>query len=273
VPRLFEHDHAYIFQNADQRIIFAIPYEGAFTLIGTTEVEVRDSAAPVRAESDEIDYLCAQVSRYFQRPVRPADVVWTYSGVRPLIDDEHGNTAEVTRDYRLELDGRAGAPLLNVWGGKITTFRKLAQEAADLLAPALGRQTSGASGAPHWTDDAPLPGGDLSGWIIPSARPDHDIAAFDAELARRHPELPPPLRQRWVRSYGARVALLLAQPLGAEIAPGLHAGELQYLHDHEWARSADDVLWRRSKLGLHLDAAQREAVDAWCRAAWGNPGA
>ncbi len=264
VPRLFAHDHAYIFQNADQRIIFAIPYEGAFTLIGTTDVEVHDGLAPVQIDADEIHYLCSQASRYFQQPVQPADVVWTYAGVRPLIDDEAGNAAAVTRDYRLELDRRAGAPLLNVWGGKITTFRKLAQEAADLLGPALGHWPS------HWTDDALLPGGDLSDWIRPSGRPDRDIKAFEAELARRHPELPAAMRRRWVHAYGSRVALLLARPLGAEVAPGLHAGELQHLHDEEWARCADDVLWRRSKLGLHLSTAERGAVQAWCRAAWGG---
>ncbi len=264
VPRLFEHDHAYIFQNADQRIIFAIPYEEHFTLIGTTDVELHDGLARVQIDADEIDYLCTQASRYFRRPLQPADVVWTYAGVRPLLDDEAGNAAAVTRDYRLELDARAGAPLLNVWGGKITTFRRLAQEAADLLGPALGHRVS------HWTDDALLPGGDLSDWIRPSGRPDRDIAAFDAEVARRHPQLPAALRRRWVRSHGARIALLLARPLGPEVAPGLHAGELDLLHENEWARSADDVLWRRSKLGLHLNRAQQDAVQAWCRAAWGD---
>ena len=141
VPKLFEHDHAYIFQNPDGRIIFAIPYEGEFTLIGTTDVEHHGAIGEARAEPDEIAYLCEQASRYFAKPVTPDEVVWTYSGVRPLIDDESGNPAAVTRDYRLELDsgreGAAQAPLLSVWGGKITTFRKLAEEAADRLAPLL----------------------------------------------------------------------------------------------------------------------------------------
>jgi glycerol-3-phosphate dehydrogenase len=258
VPRLFEHDHAYLFQNPDRRIIFAIPYEGDFTLIGTTDVEHDGAIGEARISAAETDYLCAQASRYFRRPVQPADVVWSYAGVRPLLDDEAGDAAAVTRDYLLELDAEPRqAPLLNVWGGKITTFRKLAEEAANLLSPALGVPLR------HWTESALLPGGDLSSLVPRATRPDRDIAAFDAELARRHPQLPPAMRQRWVRSYGSRVMMLLDQPLGAEVAPGLHEAELRYLHDHEWARSADDVLWRRSKLGLHYSAAQREQVAQW----------
>ena len=152
VPRLFEHDHAYIFQNADGRIIFAIPYEGDFTLIGTTDVEHHGAIGEAHADAEEIAYLCAQASRYFAKPVTPAQVVWTYSGVRPLLDDESGNPAAVTRDYRLELDTDGGAPLLSVWGGKITTFRKLAEEAADLLAPTL----TDVSMRGAWTAGAPL---------------------------------------------------------------------------------------------------------------------
>ena len=259
VPRIFEHDHAYLFQNPDGRIIFAIPYEGAFTLIGTTEVEHDAPVGQARITEAEVRYLCEQASRYFRQPVQPADVVWTYSGVRPLLDDESGSATEVTRDYLLELDS-TGAPLLNVWGGKITTFRKLAEEAADRLGDALGWRPS------RWTEQASLPGGDLSAWLPQRTRPDHDMAAFAAELARRHPELPAALRARWARSYGSRVSLLLEQPLGAEVAPGLHEGELQHLHDHEWARSADDVLWRRSKLGLHFTPAQRQQVADWWQA-------
>ncbi len=265
VRRLFEHDHAYIFQNPDKRIIFAIPYEGDFTLIGTTDVEHHGAVGTAHIDADEVAYLCAQASRYFARPVTEADVVWTYAGVRPLLDDEAGDASAVTRDYLLELDTAGGAPLLNVWGGKITTFRKLAQEAADLLAPALGARID------HWTEQALLPGGDLSSLVPRATRPDHDIAAFDAELARRHPELPRAMRRRWVRSYGSRVAMLLDGPLGDEVAPGLFEAELQHLHAHEWARSAEDVLWRRSKLGLHYSPAQRAQVgDWWQRAGWGH---
>ena len=256
VRKLFDHEYAYIFQNADRRIIFAIPYEGEFTLIGTTDVETQAPIGEARIDADETRYLCEQASRYFARAVAPGDVVWSYAGVRPLLD-EAGDAASVTRDYLLELDTAGGAPLLNVWGGKITTFRKLAEEAAELL-----RAPLGVTAAP-WTARAALPGGDLSGWIRPSGRPDRDIAAFDVELARRQPELPTAVRQRWVRSYGARVSTLLEQPLGAEVAPGLHEGELRFLQQHEWARSPDDVLWRRSKLGLHYGDGERAQVQRW----------
>ncbi len=257
VPRLFAHEHAYLFQNPDRRIIFAIPYQQHFTLIGTTDVEHEGGLERIDASDDEVRYLCAQASRYFLRPVTPADVVWRYAGVRPLHEDESGNPAAVTRDYRLVLNTQGGAPLLNVWGGKITTFRVLAQEAADLLGQPLGWRAS------RWSDTAFLPGGDLRSLLPRLTRPDEDILRFDAELARRHPSLPPAMRRRWVHAYGARVALLLGTELGAEVAPGLHEGELRHLHDAEWARSADDVLWRRSKLGLHYAPEARERVAAW----------
>ncbi|MDT7837839.1 glycerol-3-phosphate dehydrogenase [Aquabacterium sp. OR-4] len=265
VPKMFEHDHAYIFQNPDRRIIFAIPYEGAFTLIGTTDVEIQGDPGSAQIDGDETAYLCEQASRYFAKPVRPADVVWSYAGVRPLLDDDSGDAAAVTRDYLLEFDGEAAggsAPLLTVWGGKITTFRKLAEEAADELVRRLG----GPAGSQRaWTRQALLPGGDLSAWIGAAQRPDADIARFIAALAQRHPQLPAAVRARWARAYGSRVSLLLADGAapGAEVAPGLFECELRYLHAHEWARCADDVLWRRSKLGLHLSAPQREAVAQW----------
>ena len=290
VKKLFDHDHAYIFQNPDKRIIFAIPYEGDFTLIGTTDVEISGAPDSARIDADETAYLCAQASRYFSKPVLPGDVVWAYSGVRPLLDDESGDASAVTRDYLLEFDenppaagppqgGRSpgasqgpvpgpggrraapwrpsSAPLLSVWGGKITTFRKLAEEAADQLVQRLGESR------PAWTASALLPGGDLSAWIGKAQRPDTDIRRFIHALAQRHPQLPTTLLARWARCYGSRVELLLAVPLGAEVASGLFEAELHYLHQHEWARSADDVLWRRTKLGLHLDADARADVAAW----------
>ncbi|MGN6525208.1 MAG: glycerol-3-phosphate dehydrogenase [Burkholderiaceae bacterium] len=272
VPRLFEHDHAYIFQNPDKRIIFAIPYEGAFTLIGTTDVEHLGPIGEARISGEEIAYLCEQASRYFARPVTPADVAWTYSGVRPLLDDESGDPSAVTRDYLLEMD-EGGAPLLTVWGGKITTFRRLAEEAADQLEPLL--RSTGRRGA--WTRDAVLPGGDLGAWIGPPQRPDADFARFEEAARLRWPRLPAALVHRLARAYGSRIEAVLGSGdrLGAEVAPGLFEAELRYLHDHEWARGADDVLWRRSKLGLHYDAAERAAVAAWCdahRAAAMQPG-
>ena len=257
VKKLFDHDHAYIFQNPDKRIIFAIPYEGDFTLIGTTDVEIDGAPDSARIDAGEINYLCEQASRYFTRPVLPADVVWSYSGVRPLLDDESGNASAVTRDYLLEFD-EGSLPLLSVWGGKITTFRKLAEEAANLIVERLGEHR------PAWTESALLPGGNLSAWIGPPQRPDSDMQRFVAALAERYPQLSTPLRERWARCYGGRVVLLLQSgELGAEVAPGLFEAELNYLFQHEWARSADDVLWRRTKLGLHLSPAQRTAVAAW----------
>jgi glycerol-3-phosphate dehydrogenase len=262
VRKRFDHPHAYILQNPDGRIIFIIPYEGDFTLIGTTDVEWQGepgAAGAAQIEDTEIAYLCEQASRYLRQSVLPSEVVWSYAGLRPLLDDEAGNPAAVTRDYRLELDSQ-GAPLLSVWGGKITTFRKLAEEAAQLLCGALG------STAPAWTASAKLPGGDFTGWVEPSGRPDTDAQRFVQALAQRAPQVAAGTRARWARSYGALVQHLLAAPsLGAEVAPGLHEAELHYLRQHEWARTVDDVLWRRSKLGLHLGAAGRVAVDDWWR--------
>ncbi|MED5620777.1 glycerol-3-phosphate dehydrogenase [Ideonella sp. BN130291] len=263
VKKLFDHDHAYIFQNPDKRIIFAIPYEGDFTLIGTTDVEHRGAIGTAKIDADEVRYLCEQASRYFDKPVVPADVVWTYSGVRPLLDDDSSDASAVTRDYLLELNtdaagGDAGAPLLTVWGGKITTFRKLAEEAADKLCESLGEQRAA------WTDGALLPGGDLRAWIGAPQRPDADLLRFQQALQKAHPGLPAAVVQRWARCYGSLVSQLLdgAGP-GAEIAPGVYEAELRYLHQHEWARSLDDVLWRRTKLGLHLNDEGRAAVAAW----------
>ena len=287
VRKLFDHDHAYIFQNADKRIIFAIPYERDFTLIGTTDVELVGAIGSARVDAAETDYLCAQASRYFARPVAPRDVVWSYAGVRPLLDDESGNAAAVTRDYRLELDAPAQqAPLLTVWGGKITTFRKLAEEAADLLAAPLAagaepRAVSGPGPGPAWTRGAQLPGGDLQAWTGPRGRAKVDLHAEFADFVQsvrvRYPQLPGALCERLARAYGTRIERVLGSAqaplaLGAEVAPGLFEAELHYLRGHEWARSADDVLWRRSKLGLHLSAAQRDAVARWCATHWPQVG-
>ncbi len=258
VPRLFAHDHAYIFQNADGRIIFAIPYEQRFTLIGTTDIEWAGEAAAVAIDESEIAYLCEQANRYFAQPVRPADVVWSYSGVRPLIDDESGNPAAATRDYRLELSRDGGAPLLSVWGGKITTYRRLAEETADLMCGVL------AQGGPRWTESAMLLEGDRSGWIDASGQPDVDRQRFKKALARRVPQLDAATCARWSRSYGTLAHQIIGYgSLGTQVAPGLHEAELRHLREHEWARCADDALWRRSKLGLHYSAVQRESVHDW----------
>ncbi len=268
VKKRFDHDHAYIFQNPDKRIIFVIPYEGDFTLIGTTDVEHRGAIGTAQITADEVDYLCAQASRYLDKAVSPSDVVWGYAGVRPLLDDESGEASAVTRDYALELDRAAeAAPLLTVWGGKLTTFRKLAEEACDLLAAPLAAPRGA------WTRGATLPGGDLGrgGGAVPSRRadPSGDFARFVLALGSRHPMLSEALCRRLARCYGSRVEVLLAGgDFGKEVAPGLFEAELRYLHAHEWARTAEDVLWRRTKLGLHLDNDQRAAVAAWCASQW-----
>jgi glycerol-3-phosphate dehydrogenase len=261
VPRCFEHDHAYIFQNPDKRIIFAIPYERDFTLIGTTDRELTGDPRGARIDADEVAYLCEQSSRYFKRAITPANVVWSYAGVRPLLDDDSGDPSAVTRDYLLETNTSA-APLLSVWGGKITTFRKLAEEAADEVGSMLGENR------PHWTDGAFLPGGDLSAWIGTAQRPDTDFQRLVQAVLARHPWLPRTLAQRLARAYGSRIDLVLGSAeslgeLGAEIAPELFEAELRYLLDQEWAVSAQDVLWRRSKLGLHYSEAERQRVSGW----------
>ncbi|RYF81555.1 MAG: glycerol-3-phosphate dehydrogenase [Comamonadaceae bacterium] len=271
VPRIFEHDHAYIFQNPDKRIIFAIPYQEHYTLIGTTDVEVHGEPGTARIDESEIAYLCEQASRYFEKAVKPADVVWTYSGVRPLLDDASGDPSAVTRDYLLERNV-AGAPLLSVWGGKITTFRKLAEDAADAVGQMLG-QTS-ATGRKPWTHGAMLAGGDLAGFTgrtVAGETPPQLFDRFVAAVQARWAWLPAALVHRLARAYGSRVADLIGAAqgladLGAEVAPGLHEAELRFLQTHEWATTADDVLWRRSKLGLHYSAAQRDAVAEWMQA-------
>jgi glycerol-3-phosphate dehydrogenase len=252
VPRLFEHDHAYIFQSPDRRIVFAIPYEGDFTLIGTTDVDYDGAPESVRIDAAETQYLCELSNRYFRRRIGPADVVWTYSGVRPLLEDESADARSVTRDYSLELVD-APAPLLSVFGGKITTYRALAEEALARLAP-LFPQSRG-----PWTSGTTLPGGNLPGG---------DFDVFARELERRYPRLPDALRHRLARAYGTRIDALLdgagtPAELGVELAPGLHERELVYLQRVEWARSAEDVLWRRSKLGLRCDAGATARVRDW----------
>jgi len=262
VRRLFEHPYAYIFQNPDRRIVFAIPFEGEFTLVGTTDVEIDGDPGGVRIDAAEIDYLCTMINRYFRRQVAPADVVWSYSGVRPLLDDG-ADASSVTRDYRLELDAD-GPPLLSVWGGKITTYRALAEEAVELVAGPLGVTRRG------WTASAPLPGGDLGAVMTTHGDPMADFDRFCALQAQRRPWLPPGLSRRYARAYGTRLDRMLGEAgslaqLGEEIVPGLYAAEVEYLVGQEWARTAEDILWRRSKLGLHLPADAGDRLARWLR--------
>jgi glycerol-3-phosphate dehydrogenase len=247
VPRLHAGEQAYILQNDDRRVVFVIPYEREFSLIGTTDVPHGGEPGDAHCTDAEAEYLCAAVSRQFRRPVTPADIVWRYSGVRPLFDDGAENPSAVTRDYVLKLDA-AGAPLLNIYGGKITTYRRLAEEATGLVGGALGR-----AGTP-WTAGATLPGGDLGGL---------GLAAFEAEMARAYPWLA--ALPRLVRTHGAELPAMLGEArgpadLGEDFGAGLTAREIAWMRTREWAGSAEDVLWRRTKLGLHLNAAQRARV-------------
>ena len=259
VPRLFEHDDAYIFQSPDKRIIFAIPYEQHFTLVGTTDVTHEQGLDAIAASEAEIHYLCEQVSRYFKVPVHPDQVVHTYSGVRPLLDDASGDPSAVTRDYQLELLHEP-LPILNVWGGKITTFRRLAEEAADLLAPLLGVSEQG------WTAQSSLPGGDLERYCPnASGHPVKDFEEYVRWLETRYAELAPTTLRRLARAYGSEVVEILGDPASPRtwVAPGVPEAELQHAVSLEWARTVTDFLWRRSKLGLHLDAQGKAAVAAW----------
>jgi glycerol-3-phosphate dehydrogenase len=252
VPQLFRHRFAYIFQNIDRRIVFAIPYEREFTLIGTTDVEHLGQPHDVTISAAEIEYLCATVNRYFTQQTVASDVVHSYAGVRPLLEDEAADPAKVTRDYALELDVQ-GAPMLNVFGGKITTFRRLAEEAVNQLCATLHFEASA------WTRQAVLPGGDLPG---------ASLAVFLRAMARRFPWLPAPVRERYARAYGTRIAKVIGAArnlamMGEEVLPGLYEREIDYLCAYEWAHRARDILWRRSKLGLHLPPGSEARLDAW----------
>ena len=260
VPQLFAHRFAYIFQNVDRRIVFAIPYEERFTLIGTTDVEFEGDPAQVRIDPAEVRYLCDTVNRYFSRQIAPQDAVWSYSGVRPLLDDRSGDASKVTRDYSLELDVRP-LPMLSVFGGKITTYRRLAETAVDQLIPVIGRRGG------HWTAGAFLPGGDFARSGLRKGAQPAGFAAFLRSVERRYPWLPQPLRTRLARAYGTRIERLIgdATHLGEEVLPGLHEREISYLRTQEWACTAEDILWRRSKLGLHLQADAQRRLDEWLK--------
>ncbi|MBS0309478.1 MAG: glycerol-3-phosphate dehydrogenase [Proteobacteria bacterium] len=262
VKRLFDHPHAYIFQNTDGRIVFAIPYERDFTLIGTTDIEFHADVDQAAIDADEIRYLCELSTRYFKQAITPADVVWTYSGVRPLVEDATHDAASVSRDYHVELDDNDKGPLLlSIFGGKLTTFRKLAEEALALLAPRLGNR------APAWTAHACLPGGDIVG-ATPSNRAVLEFDGFIHALQTRYAWLPPSLVTRYARAYGSATDKLLEHrhclaDMGEEILPGLFAAEATWWMRHEWALTAEDMLWRRSKLGLHLPAYAADVLHSW----------
>lgn len=258
VPRLFDHGFGYMLQLPDDRIIFALPYEGDFTLIGTTDCDHQGSLDHVTASAEEIAYLCENANRFFDRAISPDDVVWSHAGVRPLIDDGSTRPEAATRGYALELDGEAGEPpLLNIFGGKITTYRHLA---ADAMAR-LTRHMPGLAGQ-DWTADAPLPGGDF---------PMTGLPALTASLSADYPFLDPFTIDRIARSYGTCARLWLGgaeslAKLGEDFGHGLTEAELDYLMRREWARTSEDILWRRTKLGLRFDRAQVVRLDGWLEA-------
>ena len=257
VPKLFDHDSAYIFQNPDRRIVFAIPYEHDFTMIGTTDDDFNGDLDHVKASEYEVDYLCETANRFFARPIIKADIVWTFSGVRPLLGGGGDQAREVTRDYRLDLQRtQSGSAILSVLGGKITTYRKLAEQAVSKL------DTIFNTGKAAWTATAALPGGDIA---------NADIDAFIIKTTQTYPWLPEELIHRYARAYGTRLSVLLdgatsLDGMGAQFCPGLYEREVRYLVDHEWAEAAEDILWRRTKLGLYADHDTVPRLQDWLTA-------
>jgi len=254
VRKKFDHPKAYFFQNADDRIFFAIPYEQDFTLIGTTDQDYEGALSDVKISSEEIDYLCAGASQYFKEPVTKNDIVWTYSGVRPLYDDGASKAQEATRDYVLRMDGNDEDPkVINVFGGKITTYRRLAESMLDEVESVLG-----AKGAP-WTRKSFLPGGEFG------------VSGFADLLAKVRSDFPflaAAQSERLVRSYGLKAFDILQaaktpEELGHDFGLGLTEAEVRYLINNEWAQTADDVVWRRSKLGIRFTEQQMTRLDTF----------
>ena len=247
--RLFAGDHVYMFQSPDGRVIFAIPYEQDYTLIGTTEQEWDFGQGKIEISAAETAYLCDTASQYFRKPVVPEDVIWSYAGVRPLFDDKSVSASVVTRDYVFDLDV-AQAPILSIYGGKLTTYRKLAEQAVDKLAPHFP-----AMGSP-WTGTKPLPGGDFA------------VGSLNADLAARYPWVPAGMLARIARAYGTRVPQIIGaakslDQLGHHFGAGLYEAEVTYLREHEFAQSAEDIAWRRSKLGLQLSTTEQQELANW----------
>ena len=254
VPRLNHDDRAFILQNSDGRIVFVLPYEDDFSLIGTTDRRFEGDPARIEASEEEIDYLLSVVNAHFRTQLSRDAVIRTFSGVRPLCDDESTDPSAMTRDYTLDLDTR-GAPLLSVFGGKITTYRKLAEAALEALSPHLPEMRS------PWTAEAPLPGGEIG-----------DHAAFEARLLADYPYLEADQARRFARTYGTLCRAFLdgrdsRAALGETFGAGLTAAEVDYLIEREWARSAEDILWRRTKLALRLTATERQRLTDYLQTA------
>ncbi|MDZ7905259.1 MAG: glycerol-3-phosphate dehydrogenase [Cypionkella sp.] len=249
--RLFDHNRAYFLQGRDGRIMFMIPYEDEFTLIGTTDVDHQGDAVTAACSDAELAYMIEFANQYLAKPISAADIVWSYAGVRPLYNDGAASAQALTRDYVLQLDDQ-GAPLLNIFGGKITTYRKLAEEALDMLGAAVPM-------AEGWTEATPLPGGNF---------PHDGMPILQADLARDYPFLPLELAARLLRAYGTDTWAVLGaaksvEDLGRHFGAGLYMTEVRWLITHEFARAAEDVIWRRSKLGLHMSSTEVAALDAY----------
>lgn len=253
VPKLYQHSNAFIMQNTDKRIVFAIPYREHYTLLGTTDVEYKGNPNDVAISEDETQYILKVANDHFKKTLTPADVVWSYSGVRPLLEDESSDPSAVTRDYTLHLDDQnQHAPLLSIFGGKITTYRKLALSAMTKLAPYFDKLGG------EWTHSKPLPGGDLG---MP-------LDAFSMKLQKDYPFIGAQLARRFANSYGTLTHTLLNKAntesdLGQHFGNQLFQVEVDYLINHEWARTAEDVLWRRTKLGLEFTPEQASALDEY----------
>ncbi|WP_254475466.1 glycerol-3-phosphate dehydrogenase [Bartonella sp. B1098] len=252
VPKLYTHDRAYIFQNGDGRIIFAIPYQEDFTLLGTTDCNYQGNLANVHITGTEINYICTAASEYFIQPVSPKTIVWSYSGVRPLYDDGSSKAQEITRDYVLKEMGTGSTPkILNLYGGKITTYRKLAEDAMKFVEKALGKK--GAS----WTANAVLPGGDF---------PYNQLDAIENKIALLTPDLDAFTHRRLARSYGTEALVIFADgkaDRGKDFGHGLYEVEVKWLMEKEWAKTCEDVLWRRSKLGLFFNEQEIDTLSSY----------
>jgi len=245
VPRLYEGEHAYLLQNEDRRIVFVIPFERDFSLIGTTELPFVGDPTAAEISEEEIVYLCGAVGRWFGAAPVPANVVWSFAGVRPLYEDRAKDAAAVSRDYVFDVD-TSGAPALSVFGGKLTTYRRLAEQALARLAPFLPEA------GPPWTARSVLPGAD--------GLPDGGTAGLTEELRREHPSLDDATAERLARSYGSEARTILAQAQGRDFGHGFSEAELRWLVEHEWARTVEDVLWRRTKLGLRFSPAETQDI-------------
>jgi len=252
VPKIYPEDHAYMLQNRDKRIVFVIPYQENYSMIGTTDVDYQGDPSQVRIDEDEINYLCDIVNQHFKRSISPTDVINTWSGVRPLVEDESSDAQAVTRDYTIELDqSEPNAPLLSVFGGKLTTYRKLGQAAMTQLKPFFANMGD------NWTMEAVLPGGDFT-----------SRQALAEQLTAQWPWLNSAIIKRWVRSYGTRCQEIMADKtelaqMGIEFGHGLYQAEVDYMIAQEWALTVEDILWRRSKLGLCFSAAQQQLLQEY----------